>query len=110
MAYDEMLAERVRASLADVPGPSQRSMFGGLAFMSRGRMVCGILGDDLVVRVGPERWEAALRRVHSREMDFTGRSMRGFVFVGPLGTRRQSQVDSWMAWARDYVESLPPKG
>ena len=110
MAYDEGLAERIRMAVWDWPTVTERKMFGGLAFMSRGRMVCGILGDDLVVRVGPERWEAALRRVHSREMDFTGRSMRGFVFVGPLGTRRQSQVDSWMAWARDYVESLPPKG
>lgn len=110
MAYATPLAQRVRESLADVPGPSERAMFGGLAFMSRGRMVCGIVGEDLIVRVGPDRWAAALKRAHAREMDFTGRSMRGFVFVGPLGTSRQSQVDSWLRWAWDFVATLPPKG
>jgi TfoX N-terminal domain len=77
VAFDEGLAERVRSLVADEPDVSERKMFGGLCFMSRGNMSFGIVGSDLMVRVGVDAYREALAMPHVREMDFTGRSMRG---------------------------------
>jgi TfoX/Sxy family transcriptional regulator of competence genes len=78
MAYNEQLAERLRAAVADLGvAVSERKMFGGLAFMLNGHMFTGIVGDDLMVRLGPDGADAALSRPHVREMDFTGRPMKG---------------------------------
>ena len=85
MAYDEGLAERLRDVLNSRPGISEKKMFGGLAFMSRGYMFIGILGDVLMARVGPEYYREALTRLNVREMDFTGKPMKGYVFVDPPG-------------------------
>jgi len=63
-------------------------MFGGLAFLLDGRMFCGIVKNDLMVRVGPEKYEKALGMAHARPMNFTGRPMTGYVFVGPAGYSR----------------------
>lgn len=90
MAYDEKLAERVRKVLATREGVAEKKMLGGLAFLLGGRMCCGVLNDDLVVRVGPKRHAAALDRPHARSTDFTGRPLTGFVYVGPRGVRRRS--------------------
>ena len=81
MAYDEDLADRVRAVFAGRPGVREQKMFGGLCFMLDGNMACGILGSELVVRVGKENLEDALSQPHSRPFDMTGRSMRSFVYV-----------------------------
>lgn len=82
MAYDESLVQRVRESLAGQPGVVEKKMFGGLSFMVQGNMACGVLKEDLVVRVGPEQHDAALSRPHAREMDFTGRRrMKGMIIV-----------------------------
>jgi hypothetical protein len=80
MAYDETLAERIRETLAGERGVHEIKMMGGLCFMVDGHMALGIVGEDLMVRVGPERYERALGRAHAREMNFTGRSSKGFVF------------------------------
>ena len=82
MAYDEGLAERIRGLIAGDPRMEERKMFGGLAFLCNGNMACGIVGDELMVRVGPDAWADALTQPHAREMDFTGRSMKGMVYVG----------------------------
>ena len=87
MAYDEELAERIRAALADRTDVIERKMFGGLTFMLRGNMCCGVEKTNLMVRVGPERYDEALAQPHARLMDFTGRPMKGMVFVGRRGTR-----------------------
>src|SRR5262245_28524745 len=81
MAYDEALAGRVRLALRGQPGIAERKMFGGVAFLRNGRMCCGVVGQDLVVRVIESDMEKALRERHVRPMDFTGRPMRGFVYV-----------------------------
>src|SRR4030081_1456084 len=81
MAYSEALADRLRQELASERGIDEIKMMGGLCFMIGGHMALGIVGDDLMVRVGPDGYERALGRVHARAMDFTGRSMKGFVFV-----------------------------
>ncbi len=84
-------------------------MFGGLAFMVNGHMCCGIVGDDFVVRTGPDKFEAALSQPHTRPMDFTGRPMRGFVYVGPLGCRSSRVLKSWIQLGLHFVLSLPKK-
>ena len=84
-------------------------MFGGLCFMVGGNMCVGIVGDDLMVRVGPEGWEDALARPHAREMDFTGKSMRGMVYVAPEGLSEDNDLRTWLDLGLDYASSLPSK-
>ncbi len=109
MAYSEEQAKRVRSALAAVPHVEERAMFGGLSFLSAGRMVCGILGDELVVRVGAARYEESLARPHTRPMDFTGRVMRGWVYVAPAGYASDGMLAQWIAAGLDYAEKQPPK-
>ena len=77
MAYDEGLAERIRTHTDDLDGIRERKMFGGLAFMYHGNMAMGVIGDELMVRVGPDAWAESVALPHAREMDFTGRPMKG---------------------------------
>ncbi|MGQ0694197.1 MAG: TfoX/Sxy family protein [Nitrospiraceae bacterium] len=109
MAYDEGLAECVRALLKGQRGLVEKNMFGGLAFLSNGKMFAGILKDELVVRVGPEANDRALKEPHTRPMDFTGRPMKGYVFVGPEGLESVAQLRSWLSWGLDFVRRLRTK-
>jgi TfoX/Sxy family transcriptional regulator of competence genes len=106
MAYDTKLADRIRRVAAGNGGISEKKMFGGVAFLLDGKMFCGVANDDLMVRVGPERHEDALRRPHVRPMDFTGRPMKGYVFVGPEGCRTQRQVARWAEKSMTFVKTL----
>jgi len=108
VAYDEGLAERVRELLAMRVDVSERAMFGGLAFMVGGHMACGITGDDLMVRVGKERYDDALRQPHAREMDFTGRPMTGYVYVDAAGTADDALRD-WVERGVAFVATLPAR-
>jgi TfoX N-terminal domain len=96
MAYDEQLADRVRAALRGRTGITERRMMGGLTFLCSGRMCGGVLGRDLVVRVGRDEMEAVLRRRHVRPMDFTGRPLAGFACVAPEGVRRTASLRAWL--------------
>jgi len=109
MAFDEGLAERVRDVLRDRRDISERKMFGGLAFMSRGHMFVGILGDALMARVGPGGYASALRQPGAREMDFTGKPMKGYVFVAPSAIEGDSALARWVSEGLAFVGSLPPK-
>lgn len=109
MAYDETLAERVRHALATEPDMDEKKMFGGLAFMKAGNMACGVVGDELMVRVGPDLYHDALTREHAREMDFTGKPMKGMVFVGADGVRSDDGLEAWIRLGLAYASSLPPK-
>ena len=82
-------------------------MFGGLAFLRGGRMFCGITNNDLMVRVGPGRYEESLRKPHVRPMDFTGRPMKGYVFVAPPGRRTNAALRAWVSLSARFVSSLP---
>jgi TfoX/Sxy family transcriptional regulator of competence genes len=108
MAYDEALAVRIRKAVGDGPEISERKMFGGLAVMHNGNMVCGVVGDELMVRVGPDAYNDALAQPHARPMDFTGRPMRGMVYVGVDGIEG-GQLDAWVERGVRYAETLPPK-
>jgi hypothetical protein len=109
MPFDETLAERLRPLFRGKYSVKEQRMFGGLAFMVNGHMCCGIVGKDLVVRTGPDGFEQALRQPHARPMDFTGRPMRGFVFVSSAGYRSDRDLKSWTRRGLDFVLSQAPK-
>lgn len=109
MAYDPELADRVRAALARRRGVAEQPMFGGLAFLLEGRMFCGVLGQELLARVGPAAHDAALARPHVRVMDFTGRPMRGYVFVGPQALRDERALRDWVRQCAGHAATLPPR-
>ena len=109
MAYDEAVAGRVREALEGSPDVIEKRMFGGVAFMVRGNMCCGVIGDRLMLRVGPKGYEAALFRPHSRAMDFTGRPMKGMVYVEPAGFASAGGLKAWIARAMEFALSLPAK-
>ena len=109
MAYDEGLAQRIREALADADGLTERRMFGGIAFMLHGNMAVGISGDELMVRVGPEAYDAALAQPRARVFDMTGRAMRGWVVVAAEGIADDAALGEWVQQGADYARSLPPK-
>ncbi len=109
MAFDERLAQRVREALGRKPGITEKRMFGGLCFLVNGNMCCGIEREKLMVRVGPEHYAAALMKPHARPMDFTGRPLRGFVFVMPQGVRDQRTLTRWVDLGLRHATSLPAK-
>ncbi len=109
MAYDQTLAGWIREIVASIDAEiTERKMFGGLAFMLNGRMFAGIVGDELMLRLGETGAEAALRREHVREMAFTGRPMKAMVFVGPAGLEG-SALAEWVTSAATFALALPPK-
>ena len=109
MAFDEGLAERIREVLHADQGVTERKMFGGLAFMLRGNMLVGILGDRLMARVGPDAHPQALTRPHVRPMDFSGRPMKGYVYVDPPGYLEDDALAEWVQLCRTFVLGLPAK-
>jgi TfoX/Sxy family transcriptional regulator of competence genes len=109
MAYDEGLAERIRGVLEDRGPASEKRMFGGLAFLMRGHMTVGIVKDELMVRVGPEDYARVLNEPHARAMDFTGRPMKGFLFVSPEGFESDEDLERWVDRGVAYAASLPAK-
>src|SRR5918994_3049696 len=108
MAFDERLADRVREALPPHDALSERRMFGGIAFMIAGNMCCGVLGDGLIVRLGPEEAERAGTGAHTREFDSTGRPMRGWLTVAPAGTGADVDLSAWVERAVDHCLALPP--
>ncbi len=109
MAYDEGLAARIREALATTDDVTERKMFGGIAFMCSGNMAVGVIGNDAMVRVGPDAHDEALARPHARIMDFSNRPMRGFVYVEPAGVATDAALAEWVAAGVAFAESLPPK-
>lgn len=109
MAYDEGVAQRLREALADESDLVEKKMFGGIAFMLRGNMCCGVVGEELMLRVGPEGYDDALAQRHARPMDFTGRSMRGMVYVASPGFESDEGLADWLARATAFARSLPAK-
>jgi TfoX/Sxy family transcriptional regulator of competence genes len=97
MPYDEGLAQRIRELLDGDERVREKHMFGGVAFLANGAMAVGVIRDELMVRVGPAAYEAALALPHARPMDFTGRPMRGFVQVAPAGFEDDADLSGWIA-------------
>ncbi len=109
MAYDEHLAERVRAVLAGQSGLTERKMFGGLCFMLAGNMCVGVEHDRLLIRLGQDLYEDALTRPHAAPMDFTGRPMKGFVFVTPGGIATPAALRELVDLGIQFCRTLPAK-
>jgi TfoX/Sxy family transcriptional regulator of competence genes len=104
MAFDEDLGARIRAVLAARDDITERRMFGGLAFLCEGRMCCGVVGRDLMVRVVEDEMPSALREPHVRPMDFTGRPLRGFVYVAPPAIAENDHLRAWVARGLAFTE------
>ncbi len=109
MAYENELAERVRAALGARQGLTERKMFGGIAWMLHGNMACGVLGHEVIVRLSVEETARALAEPDTRPFDTTGRPMRGFVVVGGESIAQDGDLRAWVDAGADYASSLPSK-
>lgn len=108
--FNETLADRVRAVLHDVPYEvNERRMFGGLAFMVRGYMTVGVIEDSLMAKIGYAAAEEALTQPGVRPMDFTGKAMKGFVFIDSEALVGRT-LDAWVSRAVSFMETQPPRG
>jgi hypothetical protein len=109
VAYDEGLARRLRESLTDVSELSEKRMFGGLAFLVAGNLCVGVIGDELVARVGPVAFPDAVTRPGARPFDFSGRPMKGWILVRPEGFEDDDVLGDWVGRSLEFARSLPPK-
>jgi hypothetical protein len=108
MAFDEHLADRIRFQLQEKVVPfEEKKMMGGLTFMVNDKMCVGILKDILMARIGPEAYDMALTKKGCREMDFTKRPMKGFVFVDPDGIDLDDDLGYWIDLALAYNKIAP---
>jgi hypothetical protein len=107
--YDEMLAIRIRAALGQMPGMEEKKMFGGVAFLINGNMACGVIKNDLIVRVGPKKTAWALTQPHTRPFDFSGRLSQGWVVLAPQGCATESDLAAWLEQGLTFARSLPGK-
>ncbi|MEZ4769887.1 MAG: TfoX/Sxy family protein [Caldilineales bacterium] len=109
MAYDEGLAQRVREVLADEAGLTEKRMFGGIAFMLDGNMACGVSGDELMLRVGTDGFDALLSEPGVRIFDMSGRPMKGWLLVSAGATAEDDDLAGWVRRGVTFARSLPPK-
>lgn len=109
MPYDDGLAHRLRRVLAAEPGLEERELFGGLGFLLEGNMVCGVIGDAMVARVGPDAYDEALAEPGARPFDFTGRAMRGWAFVDQAAISEDDALEAWVDRCLEFVHTLAPK-
>ena len=109
MACDEGLVERIRTELQGAHGVGEKRMFGGVCFTLNGNMVCGVVKDELMARIGEAAYAQALRRRHVRPMDFTGKAMKGYVFVESAGLAEDSELKLWIEASKAFVGTLPVK-
>lgn len=109
MAYDEGLAERIRDVVKDRLGVTEKKMFGGLAFLLHGHMFVGISGEKLMARVGTEAYDFALQQPHVSVMDFTGKPMKGYVYVASAGYEADESLEGWVNGCARFVLTLPAK-
>lgn len=109
MTFNETTAGKIRSTLERTPGLTERRMFGGVTFMLGGNMCCGVIEDNLVVRVGPHAYNDALQEPHARPMDFTGRPLTGFVYVAREGYESDHALLKWIDRGLDFVRTLPAR-
>ena len=109
MPYDLKLAARIRKELEREAYLEEKKMFGGVGYLVSGNMAVGVHGDDLIVRVGPENYAAALAKHHAHPFDLTGRPMTGWITVAPQGCARDGDLRDWIAQGLALARSLPPK-
>ena len=110
MAYNLKLAERIRVEVQGLP-IVEKKMFGGVGYMLNGNMACGILGDDLIVRVPVEDYEKMLQRSHVKILTMKSgpRPMKGWLMVESAGCKTAEQLAEWVKMGMELASSLPPK-
>ncbi len=109
MAYNEQLANRISKLLEQRKGIVEKKMFGGIAYMLKDKMMIGIVKDELIVRCMPEDYPDLLKKPHAREMDFTGKPMKGFLYVSATGIKTDRQLQKWLDIGIDFALKSPPK-
>ena len=109
MAYDEDVAARIRARMKRRKGYEEKKMFGGIAFLLHGHMTAGVIGTELMLRLGDEGAAEALTEEHVRPMDFTGKPMKSMVYVAPEGFASDDDLKRWLDRAARFARSLPPR-
>ena len=109
MAYNENLAKRIQVLLSSTPELVEKKMFGGIAFLLRGNMACGVHKDTLMVRLSPEQHTETLRIPYTTPFNLTGREMKGWVLVEEGGYQGEAELEAWVRKGVDYALTLPPK-
>ena len=110
MAYDEQLAERIRALVENEDGVTEKRMFGGLAFLINGNMSVSASGQGgLLLRVDPEQTDALLDEPLAEPFVMRGRAMDGWLRVDPDGTDVDEDLRRWVSRGVAYARTLPPK-
>lgn len=109
MAFDEALAQRIRRQLARRKDIEEKKMFGGIGFLLKGNMLVGVWKDSIIVRLGDQGGDDALKQPHVRVFDITGRAMKGWVLVAPEGVKSDDQLNNWIKQALEFVANLPAK-
>ena len=109
MAYDEELAARAKEILEELTEPREQKMFGGIAFMVNDHMCVGVMKEELMIRLGGDGADAAVKNPHVRRMEMRGKQMKGFLIVSPEGTKKEKDLRGWINKAHDFVLTLPPK-
>lgn len=109
MAYDENLAQRINDYFKGRDDVEVKKMFGGLCYMVSNHMCCAITGDTLMARVGPDAYAESLAKRHASEMDFTGKALKGMIYVAPQGISSDSDLKEWIGICEEFIQSLPPK-
>ena len=110
MPFDDKLANRVRKILGKIDGLSEKKMFGGLCFLVNGNMALGLVNEDLMIRVKPDDSEKLLSLPHVRKMDFTGKPLKGFLYIGAKATDSDKALKKWVLKGVEFALSLPAKG
>lgn len=109
MPFDTSLADRVRPLLQRMAGFSEKTMFGGVAFLRHGNMCVGVWKEFLILRLGPEAGDAALVEPNIRPFDVTGRPMRGWVMAAPEAIESREELERYVESAVEFVATLSPK-
>lgn len=109
MAYNEKLAEKVKAIIESKPGFDMKKMFGGVCFLLNGNMACGVLNDDLIVRVGLDKHDDLLKLPETKQFDITGRPMKGWVMVSGDKKKIIKNLKDWVERGMSFALKLPPK-
>lgn len=104
MAYNEQLVNRIREVIAEVPKTVEKNMFGGVCFMVNDKMCVGVVNDEMMCRINPDDMETALERPGCRVMDFTGRPMKGFVYVDEEGLKSQKDLQYWINLSLAFIK------
>jgi TfoX/Sxy family transcriptional regulator of competence genes len=109
MAYSESLSRRLRQLLAQHNNIEEKKMFGGVGFLLNGNMLVGVWKESMIVRLGPDEGDKALKERHVKEFDITGRAMKGWILIAPTGLKEDDQLDAWIQRAVNFVGTLPGK-